>query len=97
MSLSTLGITGGYESSGYCEGTDCTGVDWSDLHDKVDSYDYWVKDAVSWPNPGNYSSGRTSGSNSNSCCAFYVCADIGEEGVNGETFRKESMNYALCK
>ena len=43
VSLSDLGITGGYEK-GYCSGSACTGADWTALQEAFESSFYWTND-----------------------------------------------------
>ena len=94
VSLSDLGITGGYEDEAYCEGSSCTGANWSDLQSKLGYDYYWVTDAVSCTDPEN-GEGCTSGSNNNSCYALGV--DLGGSGVYGYGRGDGSYFYTMCE
>ena len=46
VSLSDLGITGGYNNeNAYCKGSACTGADWDALKDAFGSFYYWTNDS----------------------------------------------------
>ena len=91
VSLSDLGITGGYQDGALCEGSECTGTfTWSDLKDKLGSDYYWTTDAVSCDADWNCKSG----SNNNSCSAFRVSTH-GSDVCNGGRYGSGDY-YALC-
>jgi hypothetical protein len=93
VSLSDLGITGGYQDDGYCGGSECTGTfTWSDLQDKLLNGDFWVTDAVSCDSD---TLECTSGTNNNSCNAFLV--HIGNYSYIDFLNRHNSDYYALCQ
>ncbi|MBE6446861.1 MAG: hypothetical protein E7021_05625 [Alphaproteobacteria bacterium] len=96
VSLADLSITGGYQDDAYCEGSDCTRTfTWSDLQDKLGSGIYWVTDAVScdlntWK--------CTSGTNNNSCFAFFVNLSAGAVNYNARSSGSyDDGGYALCE
>ena len=93
VSLSDMGITGGYEDDG-CSRSSCTGANWSDLQSKLRYDNYWVTDAVSCTDPENRD-GCTSGSNNNSCVAFYVNTTPLSSGV-ASVYRFNGRR-ALCE
>ena len=93
VSLSDMGITGGYEDDG-CSRSSCTGANWSDLQSKLRYDNYWVTDAVSCTDPENRD-GCTSGSNNKSCVAFYVNTTPLSSGV-ASVYRFNGRR-ALCE
>ena len=97
VSLADLGITGGYQGDGYCEGSECTGtVDWSDLQKKIGTATYWTTDAVSCDADWNCNPG----SNNNSCSAFTVTLgpdNVGYGGPRGGLSLNLISNFALCR
>ena len=91
VSLADLGITGGYQDDAQCEGSGCTGsFTWSDLQDKLGKALYWVTDAISC----DFNTREcTSGTNHNSCHAFFVHLSSGAVTINSRNFD----SCALCK
>jgi hypothetical protein len=94
VSLVELGITGGYQDDGYCEGSECGTVDWADLRNKIgDTWDfYWTTDAGSCDADWNCKPV----SNNNSCRAFAVHLSSGSVNASNHYRSTGSSTSALC-